>query len=197
MNEVYRFIETAMAKGESVLVHSVKGQNRSCCLLAAYLMKKYRWSLYKTLEYLHSRKSNLEIRANFFTQLTSLEARLAKLGQGPKTQTWNEVGEGATNIDSEELLLTNTFLNTRIPEPNDVKEGVQKKGRLMQYTVTQFYIEITSKVSFSEQNHIQHHPKEKKFANMFSIGANKKEPVENTQTKTAIKSILKVRNYSI
>ena len=36
-------------------------------------MKKYKWCLYKTLEFLNSRRPDLEIRATFFQQLTSLE----------------------------------------------------------------------------------------------------------------------------
>lgn len=128
LNEIYRFIENSMMKGESVLVHSLKGQNRSCCVLAAYFMKKYRWTLYKTLEFLHSRKPNLEIRSNFFSQLMNLENKLAKIGQGAKTYNWTEIGDDPKNIESEELLLTNTFLNSKKPDPNEFPELPSKKG---------------------------------------------------------------------
>lgn len=121
-----------MVKGESVLVHSVKGQNRSCCVLAAYFMKKYRWTLYKTLEFLHARKPTLEIRSNFFTQLTNLENHLAKLGQGAKTFNWNELSDDPKNIESEELLLTNTFLNSKKPAPIDIVDSPSpKKGNIV------------------------------------------------------------------
>ena len=113
INELFKFIDNAQSKAEGVLVHSVKGQNRSCCVLAAYFIRKYRWTLYKTLEFPHSRKPNLEIRSNFFSQLMALEAKFAKQGFGPKTYNWNEVGDDPKNMDSEELLLTNTFLNSR------------------------------------------------------------------------------------
>ena len=127
LNEIYRFVEGAMNKAESVLVHSVKGQNRSCCVLAAYFMKKYRWTLYKTLEFLHSRKPNLEIRSNFFSQLMNLENKLAKQGMGAKTYNWNEIGDDPKNMGSEELLLTNTFLNSKKPAPID---NANKKSSL-------------------------------------------------------------------
>jgi len=39
-----------------------------------------------------------------------LENKLTKLGFGAKTFNWNEIG-GAYKITSEELLLSNTFLN--------------------------------------------------------------------------------------
>jgi protein-tyrosine phosphatase len=113
MNEIFKFMDGAQNRAESLLVHSLKGQNRSCCVLAAYFMKRYRWTLYKTLEFLHSRKPNLEIRSNFFSQLMALESKLTKLGFGAKTHNWAEVGDDTKNMESEELLLTNTFLNAK------------------------------------------------------------------------------------
>lgn len=113
MNQIYKFIENSSNIGESSLVLSVKGQNRSVCVVAAYLMKKFRWTLYKTLEYLHSRRPDLEMNANFFNQLMNLEIRLTKIGLSPKTYNWEEVGDDKTNYDSEELLIRNTFLNSK------------------------------------------------------------------------------------
>jgi len=69
-SEIFEFIEEANEVGESVLVHSVRGQSRACCALTAYFMVKYKWNLYKTLEFLNSRRPDLEIRASFFHQLT-------------------------------------------------------------------------------------------------------------------------------
>lgn len=62
---IYDFIENAIKKYESVLVHSVRGQSRSSSVLAAYFMRKYRWSMLKTLEFLNSRRPDLEIRGTF------------------------------------------------------------------------------------------------------------------------------------
>ena len=76
-------------------------------------MKKFRWTLYKTLEYLHSRRPDLEMNANFFNQLMSLEVKLTKMGFAPKTYNWDEVGDDAKNFDSEELLIRNTYLNAK------------------------------------------------------------------------------------
>ena len=130
LNGMYNFIEGAIGKAESVLVHSVKGQNRSCCILAAYFMKKYRWTLYKTLEFLHSRKPNLEIRSNFFSQLTNLENKLSKLGIGAKTHNWNEIGDDRRNLESDELLLTNTFLNSKSITPvNGTQDPVHQSNK--------------------------------------------------------------------
>lgn len=73
---IFDFIEEAHQATESVLVHSVRGQSRATCALAAYIMKRYRWSLLKTLEFLNSRRPDLEIRATFIHQLSAYEARL-------------------------------------------------------------------------------------------------------------------------
>ncbi|CAM6000806.1 unnamed protein product [Sphagnum balticum] len=58
-----------------------------------YLIKKYKWSLYKTLEYLNSKRSDFEIRANFLKQLVQLETRL--FGKRLKNCTKNWAGGGA------------------------------------------------------------------------------------------------------
>ena len=61
---------------------------------------------------MHFRRPDLEIRSNFFKQLSRLENKLTKLGFGAKTFNWNEIGT-AYKLTSEELLLTNTFLNAK------------------------------------------------------------------------------------
>ena len=72
-----------MKRYESVLVHSVRGQSRASCVIASYLMRNYRWSLLKTLEFLNSRRPDLEIRATFIKQLSDYEIRQKNRGLGP------------------------------------------------------------------------------------------------------------------
>ncbi|CAE7364475.1 DSPTP1B [Symbiodinium natans] len=55
-SESFRFIEEALNAAESVLIHSVRGQSRSCCILGAYMMRKYSWGLRKTMEFLSFRR---------------------------------------------------------------------------------------------------------------------------------------------
>lgn len=92
--EIFEFIESAMKKTESVLVHSVRGQSRAASVLAVYLMRKYRWSLLKTLEFLNSRRPELEIRGTFIQQLQEYEQRLVKQQPsfGPLSTSWQEFG---------------------------------------------------------------------------------------------------------
>jgi hypothetical protein len=46
-------------------------------------MRNYRWSLLKTLEFLNSRRPDLEIRATFIKQLSDYEIRQKNRGLGP------------------------------------------------------------------------------------------------------------------
>jgi hypothetical protein len=75
------------------------------------MMRKYRWSLLKTLEFLNSRRPDLEIRATFIKQLSDYESRLKQRNIGPKTSKWDEIHEENKFLESDELLLRNTFLN--------------------------------------------------------------------------------------
>mmetsp|Transcript_94325 Transcript_94325/g.215802 ORF Transcript_94325/g.215802 Transcript_94325/m.215802 type:complete len:158 (-) Transcript_94325:2-475(-) len=74
-NELFSFIEEALENSESVLVHSLRGQSRSGCVLAAYLMRKYSWGLRKTMEFLSSRRPDLNLKPAFLQQLSAYERR--------------------------------------------------------------------------------------------------------------------------
>ena len=111
---IYDFIEKGLDTGESVLVHSVNGLSRSACIILAYLLKKYNWSLYKSLEFLNTRRPDLRINNGFIAQLDSLEARLARVSKVPRTVHWDQETE-----NTEEAVLRNTFLNSRLENTTD------------------------------------------------------------------------------
>jgi protein-tyrosine phosphatase len=48
---------------ESVLVHSVRGQSRASCVVAALMMRKYRWSLLKVVDLLVINRSFVMIKS--------------------------------------------------------------------------------------------------------------------------------------
>lgn len=112
--EIFDFIEDTLNKSESILVHSARGQSRASTVISIYLMKKYSWTLLKTLEFLNSRRPDLEIRASFIQQLNCFENYLMKLSMGPRTHDWNQITENTFYIENEELLLRNTFLNAKM-----------------------------------------------------------------------------------
>ena len=58
-------MEEALANHESVLVQSVHAQNRACFVIAAFIMRRYKWSLLKTIEFVNSRRPDLELRQSF------------------------------------------------------------------------------------------------------------------------------------
>lgn len=112
--EIYRFMEEAIDNFESVLVQSVRAQNRACFVIATFLMRRYRWSLVKTLEFLSSRRPDMEIRPSFLSQLHNYERRLYERGIGPKTKRWNELADSKVpDIENEELILRNTYMNSQ------------------------------------------------------------------------------------
>ena len=70
----------------------------------------------KTLEFLNSRRPDLEIRVTFIRQLGEYEQRLAARDFGMMTVGWNDIHKKNSFLESEELLLRNTFLNAK-PKP--------------------------------------------------------------------------------
>jgi hypothetical protein len=127
---IFNFIEEAHEKAESCLVHSVRGQNRAATALSAYLMKKYKWSLYKAIEFLNNRRPDLEIRASFIQQLSRFEKRLYEKLNGCQTENWTELASHP-HLENEELIITNTFLNSQIrPFVNDAQIEFEKEELL-------------------------------------------------------------------
>jgi len=124
-DEVSQFVSDALDCGEGVLIHSVHGQSRSCCICLAYLMRRFRWTLKKATEFLRSRNILLQMKPEFRRQLLDYEQRLvSKLDLSlslewedprmvPSNKNLSVIGEGV-----DELLVTNTYLNvTRQRQP--------------------------------------------------------------------------------
>lgn len=111
-DQIFRFIEDALEGAESVLIHSVRGQSRSCCVLSAYMMKKYNWGLRKTMEFLSSRRPDLNLKPAFLQQLSGYERRLMSQSKLNFSLDWND-GD-FSRLESEELLLRNTYINSQM-----------------------------------------------------------------------------------
>ena len=115
VNEASRFIDEVLDRGESVLVHSFRGKSRCVTLLTAYLMKKYRWTANKALQYVQSRRADIGIKPAFHRQLLQYERRLRN--QGRLTDTWDFVDISSDTVGSynaqEDLILCNTYLNSQ------------------------------------------------------------------------------------
>jgi len=106
-DKILFFIDDSCINGEGLLAHSFKGQDRVCIVVLIYLMKKYRWSLKKSMEYLKSKKQDVDIPPFFLSQLIKFESRLIQRGELTKDVPWS-----FENLkDPEEKLLRNTYMN--------------------------------------------------------------------------------------
>jgi len=59
-----------------VLVVSERGHSRAIAFVVLYLMDRWRWGLFKTLEYLNSKRENLEVRAGYLKLLVGYEKNI-------------------------------------------------------------------------------------------------------------------------
>jgi len=50
--------------GGSVLIHSLDGNGLCVVVTCAYLMKRFRWSFFKALEFLHFRRQGIDLHSN-------------------------------------------------------------------------------------------------------------------------------------
>ena len=74
---VIESIDYTLASGGKVVVHCRAGQQRSACVIAAYMMYKYKWDLDKTIEYIKSKKPDAFLNGvNFIGTLRMYKNRL-------------------------------------------------------------------------------------------------------------------------
>lgn len=102
VDKILRFISEALSRGEGLLIMSVKGKNRCCVVVVVYLMKKYSWSVDKCIQYIKSKKDDIEIEPYFIKQLKEYEKKL-----NITSNTWKEI----SNKNNDENLLRNTYVN--------------------------------------------------------------------------------------
>ena len=97
-------------------------------------MRKYKWSLLKALEFLNSRRPDLEIREAFIHQLSAYEARLANVYKSQVSSRWDELSNKQPTYACEELVLRNTFLNSQMgPLPQNQNEPLQERKRALKW----------------------------------------------------------------
>eukprot|EP00475_Leptophrys_vorax_P009342 TRINITY_DN16197_c0_g1_i1.p2 TRINITY_DN16197_c0_g1~~TRINITY_DN16197_c0_g1_i1.p2 ORF type:complete len:191 (+),score=69.51 TRINITY_DN16197_c0_g1_i1:1329-1901(+) len=77
-DDSYQFIDTALSKGEKILVHCSAGASRSATLVIAYLMKKYNLRLEPTLEYVQRQRPIVQPNLGFMASLEKLDKKLAE-----------------------------------------------------------------------------------------------------------------------
>ena len=119
-NKIVSFVDDALCKGEGLLGFSYTSQSRICVVVVIYLMKKFKWCLNKCIEFIKSRKSDVNIQKHFITQLMQFEKRLIQRGEGVKAVPWS-----VDDIkDPEERLLRNTYVNSLGSDPKLIGKDV-------------------------------------------------------------------------
>ena len=92
-DRIYDFVDTAMFNFEGVLIHSFNGRNRCCVAALVFFMRRYRWGLIKTLEFLNAKKPGLELTASLLKKLLEYEKLLEK--RGPElSKDWHHSNSG-------------------------------------------------------------------------------------------------------
>lgn len=78
-NNILKRIDDVIGRGGKVLVHSFMGIQRSCAVVAAYLMYKKHWDYYTALAYIKTKRPSFEQYVNFHVGLTMLHTYFRKL----------------------------------------------------------------------------------------------------------------------
>lgn len=74
-DEAHAFINRHITEGHGVLVHCAAGISRSTTLVAAYLMKSYKWSAYDALKLIKEKRPCIRPNDGFLEQLLVFEKR--------------------------------------------------------------------------------------------------------------------------
>ena len=77
-DEAYEFIERMREEKKNVLVHCHAGISRSATMICAYLMRKKKWRLNQTLEYMRKKRERIKPNENFIKILVEYEEKIWK-----------------------------------------------------------------------------------------------------------------------
>ena len=107
IEQVVRFVDQGVDSGNCVLIHSYFGANRSCALLAAYLIVKYGWKLDNTLAFISLAHSDMAIKPHFMRQLK----QFARRHDVALDIFQKDADDSRLALDNDQWMLRNTFLN--------------------------------------------------------------------------------------
>lgn len=117
-NLIYDFIETGLAQSNSVLVHGIHNQSTSYLVITIYLMMKFRWDFEQTFEYMLTKQPNFYLVPQFVEIVRVLEQFLLLKYQ-----------QLAAVENKDEVLIWNTFINTRIAPSGEASEQTKQKSK--------------------------------------------------------------------
>ena len=147
-NRIVEFIDNSYNVGEGVLAHSFRGCDRVCIVVIIYLMKKYKWSLKKSIEYLRSKKQDIDIPLYFFEQLQKFENRMKMRKELTVDVPWEFEGLK----DPEEKVMRNTYLNGFKPEIPKVAPKEKDKLRHITWADMNSFQKLPIEISNTEND---------------------------------------------
>ncbi|CAI2363914.1 unnamed protein product [Moneuplotes crassus] len=107
ITKIFTFIQTALDRNSVILIHSNSGMTRCILVCVVFFMKKFKWSMTKSIEYMYLLRPNLSLNPSIITQLRMYE-KISK--KHFISYDWEEIDlEG--EYKNEEILLSNTYLN--------------------------------------------------------------------------------------
>ncbi|CEP02949.1 unnamed protein product (mitochondrion) [Plasmodiophora brassicae] len=105
---IVSFIQSALANHNGILIFSIHGKSRSCCVAAAFLMHQFSWSLQKALEFIQFKRPDVNPKPYFLRQLRRMEKALLRNTRDPVDIAGRWLDQCAS---PHELVARNTFLN--------------------------------------------------------------------------------------
>ena len=73
LQSIFNFIENCVQTFESCLIASVHNKCATVVIAIVYMMFKFKWNVHRTLEFIYSRKTDVEITQNIFNSIMKLE----------------------------------------------------------------------------------------------------------------------------
>ena len=97
-------------------------------------MEKFQWALLKALEFVNSRRPDLEIRANFLLQLQKYTKRKKVKRSEDWDQNLRNISNASSHSDTilQEQLISNTYQNAQVKA--DEPKGEEKTARMATFS---------------------------------------------------------------
>lgn len=100
MRDLYSFIESAASEYSSCLIVSAKNKCSPIAVACCYLIMKLNWSVIRSLEYINSKKIDIEITRTILKQLQKLENQHENMRSVGVKRSWQ--------IDKQVMLKSNS-----------------------------------------------------------------------------------------
>ena len=76
LNDIVDFVNHALEKASSVLIHCYDGLSISPAVVIAYMMNEYSWGVDKAYEFLLQKRPDIQLEQEYIDQLYALEQQI-------------------------------------------------------------------------------------------------------------------------